>query len=129
MTCALQGYSSIHSGEGKTLKQQHDVMFQFYHGVKDLKPLQILMLCQDVSPYSDLYETTMQQAVSKKSPNKKKKSPTTKTFLKESLSRDQSRVYYIGTDITKSDLEKKNRNGSNTILNGRQITDMAKRGL
>jgi hypothetical protein len=38
-------------------------------------------------------------------------------------------VYYIGTDITKNDLEKKNRNASNTILNGRQITDMAKRAL
>jgi hypothetical protein len=60
MTCALQIYSSIHSGEGKTLKQQHDVMFQFYHGVKNTKPSQILMLCQGVSPYSDLYETTTQ---------------------------------------------------------------------
>jgi hypothetical protein len=129
MTCALRGYSSIRSGEGKTLKQQHDVMFQFYHGVKDTKPSQILMLCQGVSPYSDLYKTITQQTVSKKSPNKKKKSPTIKTCLKESLSRDESRVYYTGTDITKSDLEKKNRNGSNTILNGRQITDMAKRGL
>ena len=130
MTCALQGYSSICSGEGKTLKQQHaDVMLQFYHSVKDTMPSQILMLCQGVSPYSDLYETTTQQAVSKKSPNKKKNSPRTKTFLKESLSRDDSRVYYIGSDITKNDLEKKNRNGSNTILNGRQITDMAKRGL
>jgi hypothetical protein len=129
MTCALRGYSSIRSGEGKTLKQQHDLMFQFYHGVTNKSPSQIHMLCQGVSPYCDLYETTTHRAVTSKSTGTRKKSPTTKMFLKESLSRDDSRMFYTGTDICNHDLEKKNRNGSNTIINGRQLTDMAKRGL
>ena len=37
-------------------------------------------------------------------------------------------IHYLGTDINADDLEKKNRSG-NTLLNGRQLVDMAKRDL
>ena len=129
MSCALRGYSSIRSGDGKTLKQQHELMSQFYHGVTNTSPSQILMLSQGISPYDDLYETTTHRAVTSKTASSRKKTPTTKMYLKESLSRDDSRVFYTGTDITSSDLEKKKRTGSTIIINGRQLTDMAKRGL
>ena len=135
MCCALRGYSSIRSGDGKTLKQQHQLMSYFYHGVTSTSPSQILMLTQGISPYSDLFDTTTHRTVTSKSASSTKKSPTTKMFLKQKLSRDDSRVFYTGTDISFSDLEKKNRTSntnprtSNTLINGRQLTDMAKRGL
>ena len=128
MCCALRGYSSIRSGDGKTLKQQHQLMSEFYHGVTSTSPSQILMLTEGISPYSDLFDTTTHRTITSKSASSRKKSPTTKLFLKQKLSRDDSRVFYTGTDISFSDLEKKNRT-SNTIINGRQLTDMAKRGL
>ena len=107
MSCALRGYSLIRCGDGKTRKQQHELMSQFYHGVPNVSPSQIRMLSQAINPYNDLYDTTSHRPVtSRKSPSRHK-APTTRTYLKEELSRDDSRLYYLGADISFSDLEKK----------------------
>lgn len=53
---------------------------------------------------------------------------TSRSYLKPSLSRDDSAFNYLGTDITFLDLQKKNRVGA-TLLNGWQLLDMAKQGL
>ena len=124
MCCALRGYSSIREGDGKTIKQQHDLISDFFHGVTGKSPSQIRMLCEGKLHYGDLYESSLQRNLT----SRKKKTTTTKIYLKENLSRDDSRVFYLGTDIFFNDLQKKNRSGD-TLLNGRQLIDMAKRGL
>ena len=63
----------------------------------------------------------------KSSTSSAKRNQTIQAYLRTSLTRDDSRLYYQGSDITYRDLEKKNRTGT-AILNGRQLTDMAKRG-
>ena len=129
MCTALRGYSQIRLGEGKTLVQQHNAMETFFHGREGSAPSQIQMLAEGTSVYKDLYQIKAQSMiVSKKTTTKNKKKVYTRRHLKQKFSRDENRLYYIGSDITHSDLEKKNRTGQE-LLNGRQITDMAKRGL
>jgi hypothetical protein len=124
MCVALRGYSSIREGTGKTIKQQRQLLYDFYHGVSGKNPSQIGMLSEGKLHYADLYDTTLHRNVT----SKKKKTTCSKVVLKQSLSKDDTRLYYLGTDINVDDLEKKNRSGA-TLLNGRQLVDMAKRGL
>ena len=102
-------------------------MEQFFHGQEGKAPSQIQMMAEGVGRYKEFFEKKTTPTTGRKSSTKKKKSPLTSYYLKESLSRDDSRLYYRDSDITFRDLEKKNRTG-NAILNGRQLTDMAKRG-
>jgi hypothetical protein len=81
------------------------------------------MMAEGVGRYKDLFEKTSKPTTNRKLP--KKKTLTLKYYLKRNLSRDDTRLYYQGTDITHRDLEKKNRTGT-ALLNGRQLTDMAK---
>jgi hypothetical protein len=124
MCVALRGYSSIREGSGKTLKQQRQLLYDFFHGVTGKNPSQVRMLTEGKLHYADLYDTTTHRNVT----SKKKKTTCSKVVLKQSLSKDETRLYYLGTDINVDDLEKKNRSGD-TLLNGRQLVDMAKRGL
>jgi len=80
--------------------------------------------------YADLYDTTEVRNVTKKSSGSKNsnKTTTTRTYLKQSISKDDSAFYYVGTDITYRDLRLKNRVGT-VLLNGRQLLDMAKKGM
>ena len=135
MSCALWGYSSIRVGDEKTVKQQQAMIERFFHGKTGITPSQIDMLCQGKFQYSDLFESKEIRTVTRKSvlSNKKKDKQKTTTaatrqYLKQSLSRDDSVFYYLGSDISYHDLKKKNRTGV-TLLNGRQLLDMAKRGL
>ena len=130
MCCALRGFSSIRQGEGKTIKQQHDLLSDFFHGVRGKSPSQISMLTEGKLHYADLYDSPKQRNVTSRSSNRKGRSTnlSTRIFLKPTLSLDHSRLFFLGTDITFSDLEKKKHSGS-TLLNGRQLVDMAKRGL
>ena len=128
MCVALRGYSAIREGEGKTLQQQYVCMEDFYHGKPGHSPSQIMMMAEGELNYADLYKSTIKTITSKKSQSKTKKNTAIKYYLKESLSRDDSRRYYQGTDITVRDLEKKLRTGK-AILHGRQLTTMAKKGI
>ena len=44
MVCALKGYSHMRGGKGKTLRQQNDFMYTFYHGKEPSRPSQINLL-------------------------------------------------------------------------------------
>ena len=61
MCCALRGYSSIREGDGKTIKQQHDLISDFFHGVTGKSPSQIRMLCEGKLHYGDLYDSSLQR--------------------------------------------------------------------
>ena len=102
-------------------------MEQFFHGQEGKTPSQIKMMAEGVGRYKELYEKKSTPITRRKSSSNNKKSPLTSYYLKGSLCRDDSRLYYQGSDITFRDLEKKNRTGT-AVLNGRQLTDMAKRG-
>ena len=104
MSVALQGYSSLREGEGKTLHQQYSAMEQFFHGVAGQAPSQIQMMAEGIGRYKEFYDKKKTPITSRKS---SKKNPTLSYYLKSSLSRDHSRLYYQGADITHRDLEKK----------------------
>ena len=128
MCVALRGYSTIRSGEGKTLDEQYRLMEEFYHGKKNSSPSQIEMLVEGQLHYAGLYEKKPLRITSKKHRTKKNKENTDQYYLKDSLSRDKSRKYIQKVDITVKDLEKKLRTGK-AILHGRQLESMAKKGL
>ena len=128
MCVALRGYSTIRSGEGKTLDEQYKLMQEFYHGKGNRSPSQIEMLVEGQLHYAGLYEKKSVRITSKKHRSKKKKENTDQYYLKDSLSRDKSRKYIQKMDITVKDLEKKLRTGK-AILHGRQLETMAKKGL
>ena len=56
MSVALQGYSSLREGEGKTLIQQYQCMETFFHGSAAKAPSQIQMMAEGIGRYKDLYE-------------------------------------------------------------------------
>ena len=107
MCVALQGYSSLREGLGKTLHQQYHSMEQFFHGQEGKTPSQIKMMAEGVGRYKELYEKKSTPITRRKSSSNNKKSPLTSYYLKGSLCRDDSRLYYQGSDITYRDLEKK----------------------
>ena len=114
MCVALREYSSIHEGGSKTLKQQHQLLYDFYHDVTGKNPSQVCMLTEEKLHYADLYDTTSYRNVT----SKKKKTTCSKVVLKQSLSKDEIRMHYLGTDINVDDLEKKSRSGD-ILFNGR----------
>ena len=124
MCVALRGYSTIRSGEGKTLDEQYRLMEEFYHGKKNSSPSQIEMLVEGQLHYAGLYEKKSVRITSKKHRSKKHKENTDQYYLKDSLSRDKSRKYIQKVDINVKDLEKKLRTGK-AILHGRQLESMA----
>jgi hypothetical protein len=106
MTCALRGFSALRQGDGKILLKQYEFLERFYHGHNNKSPSQIQMLAEGVPPYSDMYDSKSVTIVSHKSKGGKTRQ-VVKKYLKENLSRDTNRHYYIGDPITYSDLEKK----------------------
>ena len=108
MCCALRGYSKIREGDGMTIKQQHEKLSNFFHGIPGSSPSQIHMLTQGKIHYSDLFLTTTQRVVTSKSKGgSKRKTSSPKMYLKQTLSRDDSKTYYLGEEIKFRDLEKK----------------------
>jgi hypothetical protein len=67
MAIALKGYSSIREGSGKTLKQQMDLLYQFFHGQEPTHPSQFKMLCNGAYLYSDFYKSSSKVATRKSS--------------------------------------------------------------
>jgi len=105
MSVALQGYSSLREGLGKTLHQQYTAMEQFFHGSPGKAPSQIQMMAEGVGRYKDFFEKQKKPITSRKKSSKKNQA--LKYYLKTSLSRDDSRLFIQGVDITHRDLEKK----------------------
>ena len=107
MCVALQGFSTLREGVGKTQKQQWNSMEQFFHGRDGTAPSQIKMMAEGVGRYKELYEEKKKSTITSRNGGSKKKRNTPRYYLKQSLSRDDSRLYYQGSDITFNDLEKK----------------------
>jgi hypothetical protein len=128
MTCALQGFSAMRQSGQKTLAKQGEFMNDFFHGVDGKGPSQLKMLAEGVGVYKDLYETTMNQVVGKKGKAGKKGIKTKHLRLKPELTRVDGVHYYAGSEITQSDLERKNRNRGGALINGRSIQTMASNG-
>ena len=128
MTCALRGYSALREGDGKTLAKQYEFMNRFYHGHGNKSPSQIRMLAEGVSPYKDLYDEKEISLITQRKINRNATTNQRRLCLKDNLSRDPDRSFYVGEQITYEDLEKKHRTGP-SLINGRQLTDMAKRGM
>ena len=70
MTVALQAFSHIKGGKGKTTKMQNDAMFSYYHGVQPQRPSQIKMLCDGNLRYHALYKVVQKQITNKDAPLK-----------------------------------------------------------
>lgn len=107
MTCALQGFSAMRQEGEKTLKKQAEFMNDFFHGVEGKRPSQIKMVAEGTSIYKELYETSIKTVVNKKKKGNAKSKSVTRRRLKDTLTRTEGILYYIGSDITHSDLEKK----------------------
>ena len=102
MLCALRGYSNLKCGKGKTLVQQHDALYAYYHGQPPSRPSQIKMLCEGNYLYRDLYDAKQKISTSKKDTE----ASTTELVLKKTLHCDTNRVYRATKEITYSDLER-----------------------
>jgi len=124
MTVALQGYSHLIQGKGRTIKSQYDQMFIFYHGQKPNRPSQIKLLCDGAASYRDMYESS-QSAVTSKSPDL---SSTSILTLKSSLTLDLNVNYRCGQEIVLSDLERKTINDP-LLVTGRSLHGLAKKGV
>jgi hypothetical protein len=123
MAIALKGYSSIREGSGKTLKQQMDLLYQFFHGQEPTHPSQLRLLCNGGYPYNEFYESSSKVATKKSSTA----NDTSSLVLKQSLSLDRFRTYYAGIDIKHKDLEKKHMTGL-MLMSGRSLLALAKKG-
>ena len=126
MTAAMRCYSLLRSGGSKSLNSQYDYMSSLYHGDEPSIPSNIKMLCDGSFVYKELYDIAGDEAVVSKSSCDDSDSRTNLS-LKVSLSRNKSRMFFVGTDILRSNLEKKGRNGQQ-LVSGRNLLDMAKRG-
>ena len=103
-------------------------MEQFYHGIEGKVPSQIQLLSKRKVEYANLCvlaDITMKTKKGKKK-KKKKMDATDRKYLNQTMSRDDSAFYYVGTDITYHDLKLKKRTRTE-LLNGYQLLDMAKR--
>ena len=124
MSCALKAYSHIKCGKGKTVPMQQSAMAIFYHGHPPHHPSQINLLASASYSYRGLYEAETTIAT--------KKSDSIDTViqyvLKSSVNLGYSHRFRSGVDITSLDLEKKLRSG-NLLITGRQLFDMAKKGV
>ena len=124
MTVALQGYSRLIQGKGRTMKSQYDQMIIFYHGQKPNRPSQIKLLCNGAASYRDMYEST-QSAVTSKSQDL---SSTSILTLKSTLTLDLNVNYRCGQEIVLSDLERKTINDP-LLVTGRSLHGLAKKGV
>ena len=81
MTVALQGFSHLIQGKGRTMKSQYDQMFIFYHGQKPNRPSQIKLLCDGAASYRDIYDSTQSVVTSESTDQSSKSIITLKTTL------------------------------------------------
>ena len=109
MCCALRGASAMRQGPGLTSLTQHKYLSNFFHGEANKAPSQIGMLAEGIAPYDDLYSSKSVSIVTSKGKGKRKDGKKNKLYLKEELSRQSNRLFFVGDQITKFDLEKKNR--------------------
>ena len=124
MACALKAYSHLKQGKGKTIMQQYDSMFAYYHGKPPNRPSQIKLLAEgSTGQYRELYESVQIAATSKKADI----GSTTELILKQTLHRDTLRTFRAGKEINYLDLEKKAISG-NLLVTGRTLLAMAKKG-
>ena len=130
MSVALRGYSALKAGRGKTIKQQIQSLYDFFHGKKKHSPSQIQMLVEGQLHYACFYEKESVPISTKKTKSSKKQrnNATERFFLKKALTCVSNRIFVQNVDITVKDLEKKLLRGPDTV-NGRQLLAMAKKGL
>jgi hypothetical protein len=107
LTCALHGYLAMQLGDGMTYAKQQEFLKNFYHGENNKSPSQIKMLAEGIAPYDDLYSSKPVSILTAKGKGSKDGTQK-KRYLKENLSRELNRLFYIGDQITHCDLEKKN---------------------
>lgn len=122
MTVALQAFSHIKGGKGKTTKMQNDAMFSYYHGVQPHRPSQIQMLCDGNLRYHALYKYEERKITNKDAPLKHN------LVLKSDLSLDLNNNYGAGKEINVRDLEKKLLSGP-LLITGRSLRTMAQKGM
>ena len=91
MLCAMKGYSNMKGSKGKTLMQQHDALYIFYHGKVPSRSSQIKILCSGGYGYRDIYDSVRKVATSK--------NDTVDTMeelvLKKDLHGDPARVFFV----------------------------------
>ena len=123
MLCAMKGYSSMKGGKGKTLMQQHDALFAYYHGKAPSRPSQIKLLCSGGYGFEDLYDSKQKMATSKSDNTV----TTEELILKKELHRDPVRTFRATKEINAIDLEKKLQSGA-LLVTGRTLLALAKKG-
>ena len=129
ITAAMRCYSILRESGSKSLNQQYEYISSLFHGDESASiPSHIKMLCDGSYKYKELYDIAEDSdAITSKS-SIGDSNTRSRVTLKVELSRNKSVLLFTGKDITRSDLEKKGRNGKQ-LVSGRNILDMGKRGL
>ena len=107
MSVALRGYAEMKCGRSMRLPDQHNSMFQFYHGKEPSHPPQIKLFAEAQLNYRDFFDTKIVPSSTKDDDT----TSVTKYHLNTRLTQEIQRLYFCGRDIRHSDLEKKNRTG------------------
>ena len=133
MTAVLRCLSTLREGQKKTQTQQQQLLHDYYHGKGDKYPSQIQMLTEGTSYYKDLYDVKTKRIVVTQK-NAKKSSKTKQIgkkslVLKTLLSREDFMTFTAGDEIDLADLKRKHRITSTEALSGRNLLDMARRGM
>ena len=109
ITCALEGYSAINCGEGKTLPKQQPDMYNFYCVKVSNLPSQIKLLSEASYSYRTLFDGERRNDTK----NYDDHNTLYKYNLKAKLMIDPSKKYYASRDINELDLGKITEAASN----------------
>jgi len=93
MTVALRGFSSIKYRSSLKLKDQQAKMFDFFHEKKTNHPSQLKLICEGVNRYSDLYDESHAQVLSRNN------SQVRSFSQKIEWSMETTQNYLVGYDI------------------------------
>ena len=129
MTAALRCFSTLRTGAQKTQQQQQHLLYDYYHGNGNKYPSQIQLLTEGTSFYRDLYDVKTQTIVVNKKKGKAQRIGRKSLVLKPLLSREDFMTFTAGEEINCVDLKKKHRVSSDEPLSGRNLLDMARRGM
>lgn len=120
MTIALRCLSAMTTAGTKTCRELYIDLYNYYHGLGPYELGQVQLCASGQGCYGSLYEDLSTNVTSKKK--------NTNKVLKKLLTRNAYENFFMGEDITVFSLEKKSQN-TNTLMSGRQILDIAKKGV
>ena len=118
MTAALRCYSVLCRGRGKKNSELYVAMSDLYHGKSPSIPSHIKLLADASFCFKDIYDKLEESNVTDKNSTESQQDRRNKKVLKPKLHQEKSKTFIAGIDITSSDLEKRNRTGTQLAKKG-----------